>query len=273
MPELPEVETVRQELESFLIGRKVTEIENPSNLGLRKPVNWPKEKIGISGVSRWGKRLFINLGDEKHFDVSLGMTGSFRREKCYRPKLHDHVVFRLEDQKLESSPIARGVHLIYNDPRRFGWIQYRSEAPVMKGWDPILSSSIEKKELIQKMKSSKKDLYSFLMDQTHIVGLGNIYVQEALFRAKAYPFKRAHKTSYKKLSLIIDKAQEVLREALNHKGTTIINYKSATGQQGGFQNKLQVYGKTNLDKCSLCTGPLKKVKKARSVSFCRYCQK
>ena len=273
MPELPEVETVRSELEDLLADQKVIDIKNPSKFTLRKPVDWPKKKIDVSGVSRWGKRIFINLEDENHFDISLGMTGAFRLDNSYKSKLHDHVVLCLEDQKTKNKSVDRITYLVYNDPRRFGWIQYKNEAPVLKGWDPILSSSKEKEGLIQKMRASKKDLYSFLMDQTHIVGLGNIYVQEALFRAGAYPFKRANKTSYKKLSLVIDKAQEVLREALRYKGTTIINYRSATGQEGGFQDKLKVYGKTKLDKCSVCSGPFKKIQKARSVTFCRSCQK
>jgi len=263
MPELPEVETVRSELAEFLIGRELVKVASPSKKNLRKPLNWPKKTLKINDVTRWGKRLFINFNELEHLDISLGMTGSFRKESNFKARTHDHLVFTLDDSS----------KLIFTDPRRFGWVEYKSGAQNLKGWDPILSPLEEKTNLIKVMKSSKKDLYSFLMDQTNIVGLGNIYVQEALFRAGAYPFKRCHKTSYADLDLIIEKSQEILKEALKFRGTTIINYKSAKGESGGFQNRLRVYGKVNGDLCLSCKGPLKKVQKARSVTFCRVCQK
>ena len=263
MPELPEVETIRGELDELLKGKNLLGFQNPSGYSLRKSFHWPQKKLKVQKVYRWGKKLFIGFNKGSHLDVSLGMTGSFRRDKRYSFKSHDHIVFKLSDQS----------SLVYNDPRRFGWIQYNSHAPSLRGWDPILSPEEGKEQLVKCMKSSRKDLYSFLLDQSHIVGLGNIYVQEALFRAGAHPFKRSYKTSYKNLYSILDKVQEILKEALSYRGTTIINYKSVTGDSGGFQSRLKVYGKSSKDKCLKCLKPLKKVKKARSVTYCRFCQK
>ena len=263
MPELPEVETVREELAEFLVGKEITKFKSPSDKSLRKPVEWPGNRLKVSQVNRWGKKLLIDLDNRAHFDVSLGMTGSFRKQDKYLFKDHDHVLLKLSD----------GSNLIFNDPRRFGWIQYKTNPPKLSGWDPILSPIEGRDKVIKSMKVSKKDLYSFLMDQKHIVGLGNIYVQEALFRAGAYPFRRCNKTSYKVLNLILDKSVEVLKEALEFKGTTIINYKSAKGNSGGFQSRLKVYGKSDKDSCQTCSSPLKRVQKARGITYCRLCQK
>jgi formamidopyrimidine-DNA glycosylase len=263
MPELPEVETVRSELSEFLSDVDLLNVKSPTKLQLRKPVLWPSKKLKVKDVNRWGKRLFLELNNNAYFDVSLGMTGSFRREKKYSFKDHDHLVFELGDHS----------NLVYNDPRRFGWVQYRDGKPVTKGWDPIIGNPSEKEWVVKKMKTSRKDVYSFLMDQSHIVGLGNIYVQEALFRAGVRPFKRCFRVSYAKLYFILEKVEEVLLEALSFKGTTIISYKSAKGESGGFQNRLRVYGKSEKDRCLVCSSPLKKIKKARSVTYCRLCQK
>jgi len=265
MPELPEVETVRKELHSYINDLKILDVSSPSGKSLRKPVNWANKPSKIINVSRWGKRLFIDLENNNHFDVSLGMTGFFRFEdpKSKDFKTHDHLCFELSNKK----------KLIYNDTRRFGWVEFKSSLPVIKGWDPVLSSKDEKHELVELIKRSQKDLFSFLMDQKHIVGLGNIYVQEALFRAGLNPFKKSNKTSKKKLYILLDEVQSVIFEALKFRGTTIINYRSASGSKGGFQSRLKVYGKSKKDECVVCANPLVRIKKARSVTYCSNCQK
>jgi formamidopyrimidine-DNA glycosylase len=265
MPELPEVETVRKELNTFVKGLKIMNVSSPSGKTLRKPVNWGKTSFKILSVSRWGKRLFIDLEKDTHLDVSLGMTGFFRFKdsKSKSFKTHDHLCLELSNKK----------KLIYNDTRRFGWIEFKSSLPLIKGWDPVLSSDEEKRELVEVIKKSRKDLFSFLMDQKYIVGLGNIYVQEALFRAGLNPFKKSYKTSKKKLYLLLDEVQSVVFEALKFKGTTIINYRSASGEEGGFQSRLKVYGKSSKNQCVVCAHPLIKIKKARSVTYCSQCQK
>lgn len=265
MPELPEVETVRRELHSYIKDLKILDVSSPSGKTLRKPVNWANKPFKVINVSRWGKRLFIDLENEKHLDVSLGMTGFFRFEdsKVEDFKTHDHLCFELSNKKM----------LIYNDTRRFGWVEFKSSLPVTKGWDPVLSSKDEKNELVKVIKKSQKDLFSFLMDQKYIVGLGNIYVQEALFRAGLNPFKKSYKTSKEKLYLLLDEIESVILEALKYRGTTIINYRSASGSKGGFQNRLKVYGKSKKDECVVCANQLVRIKKARSVTYCSSCQK
>ena len=214
MPELPEVETVRNQLQPFLTGKQILKVKL-SDKSLRKPLVF-KRKKEILGLERWGKRLFFILSDDEHLDISLGMTGKFKIQQDSKLSLHDHVLFSLNDKTC----------LVFNDVRRFGWIELKKGKPQPKGWDPILSDMQNLNEVFKPFKKSKKNLFNFLMSQDHIVGLGNIYVQEALFRAKLSPFRLCEKTSENSFKILIKEIKSVLKEALLHKGSTIINYRS-----------------------------------------------
>lgn len=261
MPELPEVETVRLQLKSKLIGKCIYKVKI-SDKNLRKPLLFLNEKK-IIDLKRWGKRLFIILDGEEYLDISLGMTGKFKVQSQKTLALHDHVLFFL----------SGGVYLVYNDVRRFGWIELKKGKPDFKGWDPILDCHENLKSVVFAFKKSKKNLFNFLMSQDYIAGLGNIYVQEALFRAKLSPFRLCEKTSEKLFKKLITEIKKVLNEALFHKGSTIINYRSFNDEEGGFQNKLKVYGKDEKFNCETCFSPLVKVKLSRTITYCQHCQK
>lgn len=266
MPELPEVETVKLQLADSILNEDIKSVRL-SKLNLRKPLNCSSSKLKnrkFVGVSRWGKKLLIHFDDDSLLDVSLGMTGMMRVEEGkFSKQKHDHLIFELKT----------GKKLIYNDPRRFGWVSYVKDKMDLDGWDPILSPAKDYKlKVLEPGLKSKKTIYSFLMDQKYIVGLGNIYVQEVLFKARIHPFKRACDCSEKDFENIRKACRQILKQALSHGGSTILSYQNAKGEKGGFQNKLKVYGKKRGEPCRVCKAPLKHVMEARSVSFCSNCQ-
>lgn len=261
MPELPEVETVKKDLLP-LIGKRILKVQKSKKL-LRKPLTSAllKNKT-ITDISRWGKKLIINL-DQGYLDISLGMTGSFKVEKApLKKETHDHVFLFLDS----------GQVLIFNDSRRFGWVTYSPEIPQFKGYDPILSPVKTFKVLVEQASLSSKNIYNFLMDQNKVAGLGNIYVQEILFDLKVSPLKNTNKLNTQNWKDFKKISQKVLKNALDHGGSTIINYKSLNGKSGNFQTKLKVYGRVD-QPCKICKTKIKKIKIAsRSICYCPQCQ-
>lgn len=266
MPELPEVETVRSQIESALLGQEVLHVK-ASSFNLRKPLGKgvrKAESMKVEALSRWGKRLFINLKDsDLNFDISLGMSGSLRFEsKDFEKRKHDHIVMTFKSKE----------RLVYNDPRRFGWFEFLKEQKVLPGWDPLLSSKKDFAKIVESAQRVQKNIYSFLMDQKYIVGLGNIYVQEILFKAKISPFRSTSKCSEKDFENIRKATTFILKKALGHGGSTILSYQNANGDSGAFQKKLRVYGKKKKEPCTVCKKPLVHVMQARSISYCKKCQ-
>jgi len=266
MPELPEVETVKNQIEKLISGEEIVALQK-SKLCLRKELGCTVthlKGVKIKDVSRWGKRLFINFsGSMGLLDVSLGMTGMFRIEKKgSRVLKHDHLILKFKN----------GLKLVFNDPRRFGWITYSDEPFDLEGWDPLLSSNTEFKKVMESAARSNKNIYSFLMDQKYIVGLGNIYVQEILFNSRVSPFKTAKDCSSDEMLLIRKSTKKIIKSALNHGGSTILSYKNSEGEAGAFQNKLRVYGKKRSEPCLLCKTPLTHIQAARSITYCKNCQ-
>ena len=149
MPELPEVETVRKQLEEKILNLEVESVSK-SRLNLRKPFSCSTSKVKndkVSKLGRWGKRLFIHLDSEQFFDISLGMTGSFRVESQdkFESIKHDHIKIKF----------TSGERLVFNDPRRFGWFELQKGAPVLTGWDPVLSPKKDFKHVIDRAKKTE----------------------------------------------------------------------------------------------------------------------
>jgi formamidopyrimidine-DNA glycosylase len=238
-----------------------------SPFNLRKSLGPGAKKtktMKVKSFSRWGKRLFINLNKESaFFDISLGMTGNLRIESG-KPKKrkHDHIVVTFASEK----------RLVYNDPRRFGWFEYLNEEKDLIGWDPLLSSKRDFSKIVENGQKLEKNIYSFLMDQKYVVGLGNIYVQEILFRAKVSPFRKTKNCSSKDFNEIKKGISFILNKALGHGGSTILSYQNAEGDSGSFQKKLKVYGKKKGQPCKICKSPIVHIMQARSISYCKHCQ-
>jgi len=267
MPELPEVETVKRQISTEIIGEEIVAVRK-SKLNLRKEFGVSSSSLKgrkVSSVTRWGKRLFVNL-DQKPlcFDVSLGMTGMLRVEKGEFSLLkHDHISFKFKN----------GFNLVYNDPRRFGWVSLLRDEFDKKGWDPLLSSKKDFKVVLSSAERSKKNIYSFLMDQSYIVGLGNIYVQEILFKSKISPFRSTFTCSREELERVRLSTKQTIRSALSHGGSTILSYVNSEGKKGSFQSKLKVYGKKKSEPCVICESPLVHTMEARSITHCPQCQR
>lgn len=274
MPELPEVESIRGLLEKSVKDRVVISVKK-SKLSLRKPLLKPLshfKDVKTKGFSRWGKKLFIHFEDEGSekidLEVSLGMSGAFRfysKKSKAQSYLHDHLTFNFDDDS----------KLIYNDPRRFGWVQSINNLDKSKfdSWDPLLGTDRQKELALRALKKSQRSLYSFLMDQTFITGLGNIYVQESLFRAGINPNQRGYKLSVKRADLLLNECSKILEESVKLGGCTLKDHKLLDGSSGRFQEKLVVYGKKKGEPCVKCGADLIHQKQPRTLTWCRKCQK
>jgi formamidopyrimidine-DNA glycosylase len=266
MPELPEVETVKNQIEALVSGEEIVAVHK-SGFRLRKELGCTLSHLKgqkIGGLSRWGKRLLIHLvPSQDYLDVSLGMTGMLRVEKKGAKSVkHDHLIIKL----------TNGDKLIYNDPRRFGWVSCVDEEFNLNGWDPLLSSKKDFEKIIEQASRSQKNIYSFLMDQKYIVGLGNIYVQEILFLSKVSPLRISSNCKLDEMRLLRENTKRVIKLALSHGGSTILSYKNAAGEAGAFQTKLKVYGKKKAEPCVNCKKPLVHIQAARSITYCNNCQ-
>lgn len=275
MPELPEVESLSRELDSAFQQNqhKIRQIHC-----LRPDLRFPMplgELESLSGLSirsvhRRAKYLLFQISEGKsvQFLIShLGMTGSWRFGSRASEKKHDHLAIEFKDDQF----------LIYNDPRRFGFVDVLKNIESSKWFshlglepfDPKLSAQ----HLAALAQSSTVAIKVWLMDQKHIVGVGNIYASEALFRAGIHPATPAKKIRLKDWNKIILGIREVLGQAIENGGTTLKDYRSLTGNSGRFQKLLQVYDQQG-QACVRCNKLIQsKTMGGRSTYWCPKCQK
>lgn len=272
MPELPEVEITRRGIEPYLKGEIIKE------LVVRQPkLRWPVptelsqllKNQTILSVRRRAKYLLLDTPAGSVI-LHLGMSGKLRLIKNYAPiEKHDHVDFIMQS----------GLILRFNDPRRFGTILWGGSNPfehkllAKLGPEP-LSSDLTTEYLYKKSRQRRSvTIKQFIMQGEVIVGVGNIYACEALFRAKILPTRPAKSISYAQYQILITCIRDVLQEAITQGGTTLRDFLGADGKPGYFQQKLQVYGHGG-HPCIKCSNPLKEIRIAqRTTVFCDYCQK
>ena len=269
MPELPEVETVRRSLKKLVLNKKILSASVYwSNIIAYPEVKEFEEKIKnqtILDINRYGKWLMFELND--YYLLShLRMEGKYFIRKTEDPKeKHQHVFFHLDD----------GTDLRYNDIRKFGKMYLLNKDEVYKvkplsllglePWDSKLTKDYLKE------KFHKKPIKTELLDQSIIVGIGNIYVDEILFLSKINPTKLATKLTNKELENIIINTKKILEEAIESGGTTIKSYTSSEGVHGRFQENLLVHTK---DICPICKNKIEKIKiGGRTTYYCIKCQK
>ena len=277
MPELPEVETVKRVLESWIIDKEIKQVrirydkifENSNEEELNKVLANQK----IVRMERYGKYLVFIL--EKNVIVShLRMEGKYHFGKenidfslSSKEAKHMHAIFDFKD----------GSSLIYLDVRKFGRLSlhslndYKSSSSISKlGKEPFDITNYD--EFYQKIIKNKKEIKTVLLDQSVIAGLGNIYVDECLFLANIHPFKKANELSYEEVVNIVKNARIVLNKAIELGGSTIKSYHSGNGVDGRFQNELNVYGKEG-EFCPRCkTKIVKTFLHGRGTHFCPSCQ-
>ena len=283
MPELPEVETVKRGLEEFIINESIKEVYL-SKFNLRFP--WPKDFVSkiigkkIVYIKRRAKYIIIGLSDNYSIISHLGMSGSYKvlkkgEVKDYIILKHDHLIIDLDNFKI-----------VYNDPRRFGYIDLTNQDPETHkflsslGPEP-LSNYFNADNLAETLLNKNKPIKNTLLDQNIVSGLGNIYVCEALFRSKINPKKNCSKlvTSKgkprKNLILLVKKINEVIKEAIEAGGSSLRDFSNTSGKMGYFQSSFNVYNREN-EKCLLgsCNGVIKRIiQSGRSTFFCSKCQK
>lgn len=269
MPELPEVEVTRRGLAPHLAGRLISAVQ------VREPrLRWPVPQsiLALAGrtvkaIRRRGKYLLLDCGDG-HLIVHLGMSGSLRVLPLETPaQKHDHFDLVLGDRLLR-----------LRDPRRFGavlWIAGEPEAhPLLAhlGVEP-LSRALDPARLHALTRAHRTSIKQFLMDARRIVGVGNIYANESLFRAGISPRTRANRLSPSRCAKLARAIKETLRAAIRAGGSSLRNFVGADGAAGYFQNRYRVYDRAGLA-CRRCGTRIRKIVQASRASyFCPRCQK
>lgn len=270
MPELPEVETVRQTLRRKIIGKEIIGVDCIYEKIVQTDINEFKTRLigqTITEVERLGKYLLIKL-EEDYLISHLRMEGKYflRAQGLPRDK-HDHIVFRFSD----------GTELRYNDVRKFGTMHLKRIEDLYIG-EPLEKLGLEPFDVrfdLAYMKQkflSKRAIKNVLLDQNIILGLGNIYVNEVLFITGLNPNRPASTLSDRDLENIKEAAITVLNKAIKLGGTTIRSYYSDDQISGLFQNELLVHGKEH-ENCPRCGSKIRKMKVGgRGTYYCPQCQ-
>jgi len=287
MPELPEVEIVRHSLNKKIIQKKVKKvIIRNKNLRLKIPHNFESflKNKKIIKVDRFSKYLILYLSSKSYLLIHLGMSGTIHlvnnnkkniitNTSFYNslklPKTHNHIEIIFKD-----------LRLIYNDPRRFGFFQLIKNSKLLKkrfshlGPEPFeLKFNLD--YILSFFRKKEKIIKNFLLDQSFVSGIGNIYASEILFESKINPNKRACVLSKKECQKIIINSKKILTNAIKKGGSSIKNFTNISGIEGKFQKNFRVYQREGLNcKRSKCKGIIKKkIISNRSTFFCDFCQK
>ncbi len=276
MPELPEVELVTKSLEKLVKGRKIIVAELlRERLAPENPPADFAEKLKdatITQVRRRGKHILFDLDNGKTLITHLRMSGRFMLLPIERelPKF-THAVFYFEDE----------TRLVFQDQRHFGLMKIVAtdelhEAKELKKLAPEpFSDEFSPKYFRETLKTSTRSLKEFLLDQTKVCGLGNIYASEAMFLARANPQIPADKLSARKANVLYEKIREVLRESIAHGSTLNVNPENIDGSYygGGYEESWRVYDREKMP-CANCQTPIVRLKQGgRSSYFCPKCQK
>lgn len=271
MPELPEVETTRRGIEPHIVGRQVQKL-----VVRQSRLRWPVpqglaaqlENHLIQGISRRAKYLLL-YNVRGTLIIHLGMSGSLcLLDRTTPPGPHDHIDLVL----------SGGRYLRFNDPRRFGAILLADAGAAehtllsVLGPEPF-DEQFNTDYLHARSRGRKSAVKNFIMDGSIVVGAGNIYASEALFRAGIRPTRQAGKLSRTQCALLCVQIRNVLSEAIAQGGTTLRDFVGVQGQAGYFQQDLYVYGRESLP-CRICSSPIqRKIIGQRSSFFCPTCQR
>jgi formamidopyrimidine-DNA glycosylase len=295
MPELPEVETVRRGLEPVMQGARFAAVEaRRSDLRWPLPQNFAARLQGqsVTGLGRRAKYLLVDLASGEVLLMHLGMSGSFRVSheggerrpgKYHHEQLqhatHDHVVFHM----------SNGARIAFNDPRRFGSMKLIKRAkldaePLLRGLGPEpLGNAFDAAMLARACAGKKTSLKAALLDQRVVAGLGNIYVCEALYRARLSPKRMASTIADRqakpnaRAAALVEAIKAVLQDAIAAGGSSLRDHRRTDGALGDFQHNFQVYDREG-EPCPNCKGKKNTkirriVQNGRSTFYCPSCQK
>jgi len=273
MPELPEVETVRRGLEAWCLNRRISKVDtlhhratNPRSIA---PLT---ELVGatIIKISRRGKFLWLELDRPFCLVAHLGMSGQFRvQDSSIADEKHLRVRLTLDTKQ----------ELRYIDQRTFGWLaisKHERDVPTLVSEiaPDIFEESFDRKLVKSKFRSRKSEVKRALLDQGLMSGVGNIYADESLWRAKIHPSTPCDELSPQKLESLLRAVESVMSKALVEGGTSFDSlYINVNGESGYFAHSLKAYGRTG-EPCSRCGTPIERIViAARSSHFCPHCQR
>jgi len=265
MPELPEVETIKRDLQKKVIGKKIIAVEVHHDKVIKEPslTEFKKEIVGenVKDIIRKAKVLIFVLKDNKFLIVHLRIAGWLlygdKNEKA-------RVIFHLSD----------GKYLNYMDQRVLGELKLRKDYKDLEfikrlGPEPF---DIDAKYFQNMLSGRKTKIKVLLLDQSLICGMGNIYAQEALFLAKIDPRRPANSLSSKEAKLLLDKIILVLKEGIKYRGSSVDSYRDTNGKKGGMEERLKVYNRKGKP-CFACKGLITKISLgSRGTCFCPRCQ-
>lgn len=277
MPELPEIETIKIGLENKIINKKIIETFR-SNKKLRIESSLDLSLIEgkkITNIKRRARYLIIEIEKKYSLIIHLGMSGKliYLSAKTtfnnYEKQKHDHFICKFK----------KGELLIFNDPRRFGFVDLVLSKDLQKnkflsklGPEPF-DASFNEKYLQQKLKNKTTNIKTTMMDNAIVVGVGNIYINESLFLAKISPLKKANSLTRNEILHLIVAIQYILKKAIESGGSSINDYVDSNGATGKFQNNFKIYGLAG-KKCLECKNSIKRiVQNGRSTFYCPKCQK
>lgn len=270
MPELPEVETSCRGISPYCLNHRIVSID------VRQPkLRWPVdpklsiilEQQEITAVRRRAKYIILETG-KGDLMIHLGMSGSLRVvDSSFPISKHDHIDIRLSNNKI----------IRYNDPRRFGSFVHNIEGDQHKllvklGVEP-LTEAFDTNYFYGVCHNRRTSIKALVMNSQIVVGVGNIYAQEALFNVGIHPSRKGNNLSKKRIGLLVEAIKVILIKAIEAGGSSLKDFTAADGKPGYFQQTLEVYGRAG-ENCNLCKKPLKQsVIGQRTTVYCSNCQK
>jgi formamidopyrimidine-DNA glycosylase len=287
MPELPEVETIKRELSSVVLGKKIIriDIEDSFKKKIYPDVRSFKRLVGkkIKAIERRGKILIFSFDDDNYMIVHLKMTGQliFKQKKgAFIYGGHPLNLMGGMPNKFTRVSInfSTGEQLFFNDMRKFGYLRILNHEDLVKQLFPYGVEPLTEEfnlhyfsDVVKRY--PRRTLKAMLLDQKHIAGLGNIYVDESCYAAGIRPSRKLKSLTVAEKKKLVDSVKKILGKAVIHRGTTFSTFVGGKGEKGNFQRFLKVYGKSK-GVCGRCRTPLRKSKIAgRTTVFCDECQR
>ena len=272
MPELPEVETVRARLEPKLVGRRFEQVEivDPRLTRPADPAEVAAELEGeeAAALDRRGKYLIVRFESGRVLLIHLRMTGQLLHANGPAEDVHRRAVVSLDD----------GSDVVYRDVRRFGTWQLLDEDDLLPylaqriGREPLVRSFTSKR-LAEALEGRRAPLKSALLDQRRLAGVGNIYADEALWRARLHPLRAAGELSTAEITALHRGIRAALRAGIARQGATLSNYRTPDGTPGRMQEEFRVYGREG-EPCERCGTPIEKIRAGgRGTWYCPSCQR
>jgi formamidopyrimidine-DNA glycosylase len=293
VPELPEVEVTRRELEPRLIGRTITTVHTtaPSYFFITSPRTLRRRLSGrrAAGLTRVGKYLILELDDGARLLLHLGMTGQlfFTGESSARllSSLRGVTLTSEQQQRSDFTPDAHthlvlgfgdaGPSLLFRDVRKFGKVELLARGAVSRRLDKLGIDALRATgaDLAAAVSGRIIPIKSLLLDQSVLAGVGNIYADEALFLARIHPRRKSRRVTASECDRLVAAVQQVMLRSIETGGSSISDYVRPSGELGGYQDERHVYGRTGLA-CKVCGSAIRRcVLGQRSTHFCPTCQK